>query len=399
MSRRLAPAIQGSLGGPRHILFIDHSGLPGGGQLGLLRYLRQPSDIRRSIIFITGGPVADEVRALGIETRIVFPTGTFTRAHLLRSAGTLRRWVRDLAPDVVVVNSAYAAIPAAAIPHELARKLYYLRTEMVERGRSAKDVIEQAAIYPRFDGFIANSLWTGTTIPTRLKQRPSKVAYPLSGVSREDAKPRPERALRHRGPVTFATFSRLEPWKGVDLALEALEMAAGRSERSIRLDVYGAGVFGKQRYVDSLRARAAEVGFPVHFHGHIREIGSALLATDVLILPSRTPEPFGQVVAQGLSHGCVVVAADHGGVLELVTDGKNALTFEPNSAEDLARRVLQLLAGEIDTDSLLSEAAKTGETMNDRRLAARLEAVIMELGQATSRPSTWWSRLRSNGPR
>ena len=61
-------------------------------------------------------------------------------------------------------------------------------------------------------------------------------------------------------------------------------------------------------------------------------------------MPSILPEPFGLVAAEAMAAGRAVVAAAHGGLVEIVDDGVTGRLVRPRDAEDLARALDALLA-------------------------------------------------------
>ncbi|MBN8955413.1 MAG: glycosyltransferase family 4 protein [Rhizobiales bacterium] len=65
---------------------------------------------------------------------------------------------------------------------------------------------------------------------------------------------------------------------------------------------------------------------------------------DLLIVPSECFETFGRVVAEAFAKGTPVLAADIGGLSEIIADGENGLLFAPGDADDLAEKAHRLLA-------------------------------------------------------
>jgi glycosyltransferase involved in cell wall biosynthesis len=65
---------------------------------------------------------------------------------------------------------------------------------------------------------------------------------------------------------------------------------------------------------------------------------------DLLIVPSECFETFGRVVAEAFAKGTPVLAADIGGLSEIIADGENGLLFTPGDADDLAEKAHRLLA-------------------------------------------------------
>ncbi len=58
-----------------------------------------------------------------------------------------------------------------------------------------------------------------------------------------------------------------------------------------------------------------------------------------LVAPSTCYETFGLAAAEAFSCGVPVIASQHGGLAELVTDGVNGLLFEPGNANELAQKI------------------------------------------------------------
>jgi glycosyltransferase involved in cell wall biosynthesis len=64
---------------------------------------------------------------------------------------------------------------------------------------------------------------------------------------------------------------------------------------------------------------------------------------DLLIAPSECFETFGRVVAEAFAKGTPVLAANIGGLGEIVTSDDNGFVFEPGDADDLADKARLLL--------------------------------------------------------
>ena len=64
---------------------------------------------------------------------------------------------------------------------------------------------------------------------------------------------------------------------------------------------------------------------------------------DIVAHASITPEPFGQVVIEGMAEGLPVVATEGGGVCEIVNHGKNGLLVPMGDAPALAAALEGLL--------------------------------------------------------
>ena len=56
---------------------------------------------------------------------------------------------------------------------------------------------------------------------------------------------------------------------------------------------------------------------------------SALILSDIVVMPSVTPEPFGRIILEAQALGKIPIAFDHGGASETIIDGKNGFLADP----------------------------------------------------------------------
>lgn len=365
---------------PLRVLFVDHSGTPGGGQLGLLRFLSAELAIDASVVFYAGGEVADTLAASGRRSRVLGTSQAKWAYFAL--APKLSRVIRSGNFDVVVANSVKAASLLALVPKPRGtRFVYYLRDDMNrERLSPARWHYLAKAVLPRFDGYLANSAWTASTIPSTLAGRPVRIAFPVSGSGSRSA-------LAGREPssdvLRLVSLSRLARWKGIHVFIEALALLEqrGLGDR-VSTTIVGGSLFEEADYEPKLKRRAAELSTPIEFTGHISHVAPHLLAADVLVSSSVTPEPFGQVIIQGLSHGLVVVATDQGGPSEIIENGVNGMLVVPDDPAALAD-VLASLVAHPETVAAISEAAlDRAERFADSRSVPELQQAIVELNAA-----------------
>ena len=82
---------------------------------------------------------------------------------------------------------------------------------------------------------------------------------------------------------------------------------------------------------------------------------------DILLMPSRS-EGFGLTAVEGMARGCVMVAADTGGLPEVIRNGKDGLLHKPESIEDMADKIEYLLS---DIDKLRDFSKSAIERAND----------------------------------
>jgi len=185
----------------------------------------------------------------------------------------------------------------------------------------------------------------------------------------------------HKGP-SLLYLGRLSPEKGVDTAMQALaELAHVRGVDDVKLTLIGPGKADYEAYLRNLVTQKG-VRDRVIFYGHVprEKVPGLLNQFDVLVVPSKWPEPFGRVVLEGMAAGLAVVGTAMGGMQEALVDGETGLTFAPGDAKALADRIEQL----IDDPLLrrrLGEAGRriVAERFTVERMVDEVEAYLQEI--------------------
>ena len=124
---------------------------------------------------------------------------------------------------------------------------------------------------------------------------------------------------------------RLSPEKRLDLVRDPLFSVPG-----VRLAMVGGGPSQ-----EPLRRHFRDT--PTHFPGFMRgeELVRAYRAADVFLFPSTT-ETFGLVALEAMACGVPVIAADAGGVRDIIRDGETGLLFDPERPAEIGAMVRRL---------------------------------------------------------
>jgi glycosyltransferase involved in cell wall biosynthesis len=137
-----------------------------------------------------------------------------------------------------------------------------------------------------------------------------------------------------RPTFRFAFAGRLEPRKGIDLALRALAQVPGA-----HLDVVGDG---QDRVRLRKLAASGGVSSRVLFHGYLPDPRPVLARASAILCSSRR-EGLGLSVLEAMAMGRPVVAFAVGGVPELVEDGRTGLLAKAGDVEALAARMREAM--------------------------------------------------------
>jgi glycosyltransferase involved in cell wall biosynthesis len=163
------------------------------------------------------------------------------------------------------------------------------------------------------------------------------------------------------GAPQLLCVGRLIPIKGHIVLLRAFAEAR-RSIPGLQLAIAGRGPLEP-----ALRALAKELGVDdaVRFLGYVAPVQGAIEESAVVVVPSMG-EGFGMVALEAMERARPVVAAEIGGLGELVEDGVTGFLVPPGEAEPLAAAITSLAS-----DPAL--AARMGEAGRRRALARFLQ--------------------------
>ncbi len=382
------------------VVFLDHCAKKSGGELALLRLLSGFAAVTPTVLLAEDGEFVDLLHDDGIDVEVlllesgtadlrrdaVVPGRLPVTAVLgtLRYVRVLRRRLRELDPDIIHTNSLKALVYGSMASVGLRGKLVWH-----VRDRIADDYLPHVvAVAIRTaarrvpDAIIANSSSTLQTLGRGGRSRhgaPSLVVF--------DAIPRAFRPRRHPShPFTVGMVGRLAPWKGQDVFLRAFAAACtAGTECAV---IAGSAMFGESAYEGELLALVAELGIAdrVVFRGFVEDVPTLLSSFDVLVHASVIPEPFGQVVVEGMAAGLAVVAANAGGPAEVVTNGVDGVLVEPGDVDALAQVLRDLAADPARRKQLGVSGRATAAAFTPERVAAKVEGLYARLVAPTGPP-------------
>lgn len=140
----------------------------------------------------------------------------------------------------------------------------------------------------------------------------------------------------------FAFFGQINPYKGVDLLLEAIRLLPLAIRKRIRVEIHGGANEGQPPEIrERIDALVAQAGRCLKLFGpYAPEDQQRLICgVDWVVVPSIWWENSPMVIQEAFLHGRPVICADIGGMAEKVQHGHNGLHFRARNAADLARTI------------------------------------------------------------
>ncbi|MBD2007133.1 glycosyltransferase family 4 protein [Trichocoleus sp. FACHB-40] len=137
---------------------------------------------------------------------------------------------------------------------------------------------------------------------------------------------------------------RLDKEKGIETLLKAFSLLL-KSGYKLRLFIAGKPLSTEQEYQNSLEELVTNLGIKEHtsFLGHVNDTTSLYQVSDVTVLPSLWPEPFGRTIIESMACGTPVVASRTGGIPEILTGEFERGLFETGNERDLADKLLKIM--------------------------------------------------------
>jgi glycosyltransferase involved in cell wall biosynthesis len=381
------------------VVYLDHVARLSGGEIALLRVLPHLQHVNAHVILGEDGPFAARLQEAGISVEVL-PIGLATRelrkdavrlggppptallgtlSYVARLALRLRR----LEPELIHANSLKAGVYGG-----LAARAAGIPMVWHVRDRIAADYLPRTAVglmralirsLPA--GVIANST---ATLETLGSARTGALRCVLPDSVEISLLPR----LGAASEPTFGILGRLAPWKGQDLFLRAFAEAFPRG--GARAVVVGSAMFGEQSYERELPALAARLGLDgrVEFRGFRENVWRELASFDVLVHASVTPEPFGQVVLEGMAAGLPVIAPDEGGPATLISDGQTGRLFRSREVDSLAAAMLALARDPGERERLGRSAQAALADFHPSAVAEQLEQLYERIRRVGPGAST-----------
>jgi glycosyltransferase involved in cell wall biosynthesis len=223
---------------------------------------------------------------------------------------------------------------------------------------------------------VANSTATLDTLAAGARDRSR-----IHRVIPDSVEPSPCSRAPESPAATFGIVGRIAPWKGQDLFVRAFAAAFPSDAGAERAVIVGAPLFGEEACELRLRELIARLGLieRVKLRGFREDVWSELARIDVLVHASVIPEPFGQVVLEGMAAGLPVIAPDEGGPAEMIADGETGHLFTARSVDALAAAMRALAADPRARERLGSAARRSIEAYHPARLGAQLEQVYADV--------------------
>lgn len=188
-------------------------------------------------------------------------------------------------------------------------------------------------------------VWNGVEYPPTVEQHRLKALRESIGVTDSD--------------VLVTLVGRVNRWKGQGLLIDAAEILDNHGVTNIHYLMVGSAPEGQEQFIHSLQDRInrSTLKSKISIKTFTPDVWEVWAASDIAVVPSTEPEPFGMVAIEAMALGKPVIAAEHGGLTEIVQQNKTGILVKPRDATKLADAIELLVIDAVRRDEMGKQGA------------------------------------------
>ncbi len=332
------------------ILFLDQSGALGGAELCLLDILSE-LPVPCIVGLFQNGTFRERLESHQVAVQVLAQNSIQIRkdSNILRGmAGFVQllplihnTWHLAQTCDLIYANTPKALIIGTCVSLLRGLPLVYHLHDIISGDHFSP--INQALLIGlanRFARYVIANSEASKAAFIAAGGNPARVSVVYNGFRPEDyavapgTRDRIRQALGLNHRFVVGHFSRLSPWKGQHVLLEALVYCP----EEVCVILVGDALFGEAAYAEELHRQVERLQLQhrVKFLGFRTDVPQLMSACDLVAHTSIAPEPFGRVVIEAMLCQRPVVAAAAGGALELIRPQQTGWLSPPGDAPALA---------------------------------------------------------------
>jgi glycosyltransferase involved in cell wall biosynthesis len=251
------------------------------------------------------------------------------------------------------------------------------KTMLFRNGQNCSTVCQSCSFLSLPRRIAARSL-SAVVAPTRavldihsraIREVPVKRVIPSGLFPAKESLARPTRSTL----LTFGFLGRLQDIKGLELLLSEFETFSQDVKCKLLI-----GGTGDKNYVKGLTSRYNTPR--IEFLGFV-ESNWFMQNIDLLIVPSIWRDPFPTVALEALANGVAVIGSKLGGLPEVILEGKNGLTFDPEVKGDLVRALNEAVRSGLVSGKFRVQIASSISALTAARMCDQYEQLYRELQQ------------------
>lgn len=171
------------------------------------------------------------------------------------------------------------------------------------------------------------------------------------------------------------TARRFAWWKGFDVLLKAYYIALNKKNAADSvIMLLGDGEEEEEQHLKNLTEKLG-LKDKIIMPGFVHDIRPYLWASDIFVLPSKTPEPFGIILLEAMASGLAPIATMDGGPLDIIENGINGWLVDINNPDALSKKLYDALENSDLVKNIAINAAERACDFNVTEIARKTIAI------------------------
>ena len=328
-----------------NVLYLDHTAKWSGGEIALFRSLTaiDKNIINPHVLLDEEGEFANKMRYIGVKTEIFplshkvislrkdkldkhFFSNVSSFTEYIKYAILLSKRIQEEKTGLVHCNSLKSDI-YGGIASRISKipVIWHIR-DHISYPYLPKKIVSMFKKMVKYlpSGIISNSRSTlNCLIDDNTTKKRFCVIY--DGMTNEELSSPPRNSFESWGGIPkIGILGRIVEWKGQHIFLSAANILLNRGIVA-EYQVIGASLFGEDEYQSKIYKQAEKLDSRIKFLGFRLDVSKILRNLDILVHCSTLPEPFGQVIIEGMAEGLPVLATNAGGVKEIIKHGVDGI--------------------------------------------------------------------------
>ena len=352
-----------------NILFLDQSGKLGGAELSLLDLAKFYRDSCLVCLFADGlFRQAIEKNQIPVHVLSVPALKVSKNSNFWQSISNVKQLISPITKivqlsqdyDLIYANTQKAMVVGAIVSLLTNKPLVYHLRDILSTEHFSRTNQQIAVFFAnRASLVIANSQASKTAfVAAGGKEELVEVVYNGFDLEQyqidEDRVTQLKQELNLEKQYIIGHFSRLSPWKGQHVLIEALIHCPQATAILV-----GDALFGEDEYVEELHQQVERLGLSdrVRFLGFRTNIPELMSMCDLIVHTSTAPEPFGRVIVEAMLCGKPIIASSAGGAIELIQNNHTGWLTTPGDILQLAE-IINRCFQQPDTTRKVAQAGK-----------------------------------------
>ena len=182
--------------------------------------------------------------------------------------------------------------------------------------------------------------------------------------------------------LVIGMIGRVNQWKGQDYFIDIAKIIL-QVRPEIKFVIAGDAFPGNEHFVERMVNRLKSEVSPgaIHYIGYRTDIPNILNSIDIFVLPSILPDPFPTVILEAMASSKPVIATNHGGATEMISNEESGLLIPFDDVNQSAKKILTIIG---DKDRILGMGKVARHRIDTLFSLENFKRAILEIFKQTN---------------